>query len=104
MPGSTTIPASSEGSLFTCTIVYPFDITRMSVSLRSTGAALLAPSIAMHGLYIDLDGDGNGGWDLVAEIRCASLIEFDRVLGQIRSVEGVINSESSLLLNSVLRT
>ena len=46
----------------------------------------------------------NGGWDLVAEIRCASLIEFDRVLGQIRSVEGVINSESSLLLNSVLRT
>ena len=45
----------------------------------------------------------NGGWDLVAEIRCASLIEFDRVLGQIRSVEGVINSESSLLLNSVLR-
>jgi DNA-binding Lrp family transcriptional regulator len=46
----------------------------------------------------------NGGWDLVAEIRCESLIEFDRVLGQIRSVEGVINSESSLLLNSVLRT
>jgi DNA-binding Lrp family transcriptional regulator len=46
----------------------------------------------------------NGGWDLVAEIRCESLIEFDRVLGQMRSVEGVINSESSLLLNSVLRT
>jgi DNA-binding Lrp family transcriptional regulator len=46
----------------------------------------------------------NGGWDLVAEIRCDSLIAFDRILGQIRSVEGVINSESSLLLNSVLRT
>jgi DNA-binding Lrp family transcriptional regulator len=45
----------------------------------------------------------NGGWDLVAEIRAESLVEFDRVLGQIRSVDGVINSESSLLLNSVLR-
>ncbi|WP_040494480.1 Lrp/AsnC family transcriptional regulator [Ilumatobacter nonamiensis] len=45
----------------------------------------------------------NGGWDLVAEIRCDSLLEFDRVLLQIRSVEGVINSESSLLLSSVLR-
>jgi len=46
----------------------------------------------------------NGGWDLVAEIRCDSLLQFDRVLGQIRAVDGVINSESSLLLNSVLRT
>jgi DNA-binding Lrp family transcriptional regulator len=45
----------------------------------------------------------NGGWDLVAEIRAESLANFDRVLGRIRSVDGVINSESSLLLNSVLR-
>jgi DNA-binding Lrp family transcriptional regulator len=46
----------------------------------------------------------NGGWDLVAEIRCDSLREFDRILLQIRSVDGVLNSESSLLLSSVLRT
>ena len=45
----------------------------------------------------------NGGWDLVAEIRCDSLLDFDRVLGRIRAVDGVINSETSLLLNSVLR-
>ena len=45
----------------------------------------------------------NGGWDLVAEIRCDSLIDFDRILGEIRAVDGVINSESSILLNSVLR-
>lgn len=45
----------------------------------------------------------NGGWDLVAEIQTDTLRDFDRVLGQIRSVDGVINSESSLLLNSVLR-
>ena len=45
----------------------------------------------------------NGGWDLVAEIRCDSLIDFDRILGEIRAVDGVINSESSIVLNSVLR-
>lgn len=45
----------------------------------------------------------NGGWDLVAEIRCDSLLDFDEVLLRIRSVDGVINSQSSLLLNSVLR-
>lgn len=45
----------------------------------------------------------NGGWDLVAEIRSRDLADFDRVLGQIRSVPGIVNSESSLLLSSVLR-
>ncbi|MDJ0771374.1 MAG: Lrp/AsnC family transcriptional regulator [Ilumatobacter sp.] len=46
----------------------------------------------------------NGGWDLVAEVQTDTLRDFDRVLAQIRSVDGVINSESSLLLNSVLRS
>lgn len=45
----------------------------------------------------------NGGWDLVAELRTESLAEFDRVLGRIRSIDGVVNSETSLLLSSVLR-
>ncbi|WP_426997949.1 Lrp/AsnC family transcriptional regulator [Pseudarthrobacter sp. N5] len=45
----------------------------------------------------------NGGWDLVAELRTESLIGFDQVLGRIRGVEGIVNSETSLLLSSVLR-
>lgn len=45
----------------------------------------------------------NGGWDLVAELRTASLGDFDRLLGLIRSIEGVVNSQTSLLLSSVLR-
>lgn len=44
----------------------------------------------------------NGGWDLVAELRTDSLAGFDRLLGQIRAIEGVVNSETSLLLSSVL--
>ena len=45
----------------------------------------------------------NGAWDLVAETRTADLAEFDRLLNRIRSVPGVINSQTSLLLTSVLR-
>jgi DNA-binding Lrp family transcriptional regulator len=44
----------------------------------------------------------NGGWDLVAELRTNSLGSFDRLLGQIRSIDGVVNSETSLLLSSAL--
>ena len=45
----------------------------------------------------------NGGWDLVAELHMQTLGEFDLVLARIRSIEGVLNSETSLLLSSVLR-
>lgn len=41
----------------------------------------------------------NGAWDLVAEINADSLPAFDRVLRQIRDTPGVLNSETSLLLN-----
>jgi DNA-binding Lrp family transcriptional regulator len=44
----------------------------------------------------------NGGWDLVAELRTNTLSNFDRLLGQIRSVDGVVNSETSVLLSSAL--
>ncbi|MBB5705922.1 Lrp/AsnC family transcriptional regulator [Sphingopyxis panaciterrulae] len=43
----------------------------------------------------------NGGWDLVAEIKAANLADFDRVLREVRSIDGVLNSETSLLLSSV---
>lgn len=43
----------------------------------------------------------NGGWDLVAEINAGSLQDFDRVLRTVREIDGVENSETSLLLSSV---
>lgn len=45
----------------------------------------------------------NGAWDLVAELGAESLAHFDGVLGRIRLIPGVVNSETSLLLSSVLR-
>lgn len=43
----------------------------------------------------------NGAWDLVAEIQTQSLNDFDRVLREVRMVDGILNSETSLLLSSV---
>jgi DNA-binding Lrp family transcriptional regulator len=42
----------------------------------------------------------NGRWDMVAELRADTLEEFDRVLSRIRRIEGVANSETSLLLST----
>nr|WP_313428946.1 Lrp/AsnC family transcriptional regulator [Brevundimonas diminuta] len=43
----------------------------------------------------------NGAWDLIADIRTDSLADFDRVLREIRVIEGVSNSETSLMLSSI---
>ena len=43
----------------------------------------------------------NGAWDLIAEINTPTLSEFDEVLRQVREVEGILNSETSVLLSSL---
>ena len=43
----------------------------------------------------------NGTWDLIAEIRAASLGDFDRVLREVRSIDGILNSETSIMLSTV---
>lgn len=43
----------------------------------------------------------NGKWDLVAELSAESLADFDRVLRDVRSIPGITNSETSILLSSV---
>jgi DNA-binding Lrp family transcriptional regulator len=43
----------------------------------------------------------NGAWDLVAEIQADSLMDFDRILREVRAIDGISNSETSLLLSRV---
>lgn len=43
----------------------------------------------------------NGNWDLIADIKAQSLSDFDRVLREIRTIDGVANSETSLFLSTV---
>ena len=42
----------------------------------------------------------NGRWDIVAELRADNLELFDRVLGRIRKIEGIANTETSILLST----
>lgn len=42
----------------------------------------------------------NGRWDLVADISCDSLASFDQVLGTIRGIDGIRDSETSILLST----
>lgn len=42
----------------------------------------------------------NGRWDVLVEIHTRSLEEFDKVLGGIRRIPGVANTETSILLST----
>jgi DNA-binding Lrp family transcriptional regulator len=42
----------------------------------------------------------NGRWDIVAELRTDGLAAVDRVLGRIRLIDGISNTETSLLLST----
>jgi DNA-binding Lrp family transcriptional regulator len=40
----------------------------------------------------------NGRWDVVAEIETATLAAFDELLRQVRQIDGIANTETSILL------
>ncbi len=42
----------------------------------------------------------NGKWDLIAELAAQTLQELDEVLGMIRKLDGVVTSETNLLLTT----
>ncbi|MEI4261183.1 Lrp/AsnC family transcriptional regulator [Roseovarius sp. D0-M9] len=42
----------------------------------------------------------NGRWDIIVEIGAPTLEEFDRVLSQIRRMDGIVSSETNLLLST----
>ena len=61
---------------------------------RAVTAALLGePGVAaLH--------DTNGRWDLLAELRAASMGDLSKVLERIRLIKGIANTETSILLAS----
>jgi len=73
-------------------------ITLIEVAGASTSAVIRA----LRGMReISALHTTNGAWDIVAELHAESLIDLDRVLRELRTVEGVLNSETSILLRSV---
>ena len=73
-------------------------VMMIEVAGKSTSAiiAKLRGVPELHALHTT-----NGAWDLVADIRAANLRDFDRVLRDVRAIDGILNSETSILLSSV---
>ena len=42
-----------------------------------------------------------GRWDLIAEISTDNLVSFNRIVGEIRMIDGVSSAETNLLLDSL---
>lgn len=91
-------------------------IAGYTVMLRSTGRADAVRAITM----VEIDGKNseaiirrltgfpeirtlyttNGRWDVVAEVETPTLREFDELLRKIRQVDGIANTETSILLTA----
>jgi len=89
-------------------------IAGYTVMLRSSGRADAVRAITM----VEIDGKNseavirrlvgfpeirtlyttNGRWDVVAEVETATLREFDELLRKIRQIDGIANTETSILL------
>ncbi|WP_419905245.1 Lrp/AsnC family transcriptional regulator [Kiloniella sp.] len=46
----------------------------------------------------------NGKWDMILEIGTETLAEFDKILNDIRRIEGIMTSETNLLLATRMAT
>jgi DNA-binding Lrp family transcriptional regulator len=73
-------------------------VMMIEVAGRSTSAVIreLKALPELHALHTT-----NGGWDLIADIHAQSLADFDRVLREVRTIDGVLNSETSIKLSSI---
>jgi DNA-binding Lrp family transcriptional regulator len=70
----------------------------MMVEVKGAQTASVIKQLRRMPEVVDLHTT-NGVWDLVAQIETVSLPDFDRVLRQVREVQGVTGSETSLLLD-----
>ena len=71
----------------------------MSVAVEGNRSAEVLRALRGHPNVTALHST-NGRWDLVAELRADTLEAFDRVLGEIRLIDGVSTTETSLLLST----
>jgi len=72
---------------------------RAVMTIAVEGERSAAVVKALRGLpEVDKVHTTNGRWDLVAELDTATLAEFSRTLDQIRTVEGIASTETSILL------
>jgi DNA-binding Lrp family transcriptional regulator len=81
---------------------YGLDTVRALMMIEVTGRSTTQVIRQLRGIAeLVVLHTTNGSWDLIAEIQTGSLAEFDRVLRDVRMIDGVLNSETSLILSTV---
>lgn len=71
----------------------------MSIEVQGNLTSAIVKSLKKMPEIISLHTT-NGTWDLVAHIETSTLIEFDGLLRRTREIVGILNSETSILLNT----
>jgi DNA-binding Lrp family transcriptional regulator len=71
----------------------------MSIAVHGNRAAEVIKVLRGHPSVATIHST-NGRWDLIAELHADSLENFDRVLGAIRLIDGIANTETSILLST----
>lgn len=96
---------AARGEIAGFTVVTRADVTAapvrglMLIGIEGRGAERITR--ALTGLpAVQAVHTTNGRWDLVAEIGTQTLAELDEVIARIRAMEGVMTSETNLLLTT----
>lgn len=71
----------------------------MSIEVQGNMTSTVVRALRLMPEIVSLHST-NGAWDLVAQIETSSLPEFDVLLRRTREIPGILNSETSLLLNT----
>lgn len=71
----------------------------MSIAVEGSRAGEIVKALRGHPNVVTIHST-NGRWDLVAELQADSLENFDRVLAAIRLIDGITNTETSILLST----
>jgi DNA-binding Lrp family transcriptional regulator len=96
---------TARGEIQGFTVVTRGDVTAqpvrglMMIGIEGRGAERVKARLAGLPEVVTVHST-NGRWDLIAEIGTRTLEEFDAVLARIRSLDGVTNSETSLMLTT----
>ncbi len=75
------------------------NLVRAFMSIAIEGERSTAVLKALRGFpEVERVHTTNGRWDLLAELAVQNLAEFSRTLDQIRQIEGIASTETSILL------
>ena len=73
----------------------------MSIAVEGKKAAAVIKTLRGYPSIVALHHT-NGRWDIIAEIRTDTLESFNALLGDVRLIDGVSSTETSLLLDSIV--